>query len=477
MMMPEPDGRATWPTIRPTDLTRRLLRESFPLFMGHLQTDDGRLLEVAPHHVAWCQLITDHPRLALLAPRDHSKTTVGLAFVLWLFFRHATDPDTALPLVGAPSTYTAVLFSATHDQARVLMTRFRELLGANAWLFPEPAGDALVGSRPPVIAESHIRLASGGELLTRAFGTSTRGLHPDFLLLDDVLNDQNSGSDAQREKTWHYFTSTLLPMHPERILIVGTAIHAVDLLHRLSPRSPAAIDGSVHDFTWRRYRAIDDETGAALWPGRHSYEELSRIRDFDASMFSREYQNDPRDDVATLFPHELTQPAVDAGAGLTLLPLYQPEPGEWVVLGADLALSERVGADFTVAIVAAYDPQTGGRRILTIRRERGLDFAAQMTLFTDLAMSYGVHIAVIEKNGFQRWLLEELQRQPGGGVFFGHTTTGPNRMRLEEDGIPILKLALLADRWIVPSGDARSRGTGTDLAGRARRVRLAREPL
>lgn len=30
--------------------------------------------------------------IMLLSPRDHSKTTVALVFVLWQFFRHARGP-------------------------------------------------------------------------------------------------------------------------------------------------------------------------------------------------------------------------------------------------------------------------------------------------------------------------------------------------------------------------------------------------
>jgi len=110
----------------------------------------------------------------------------------------------------------------------------------------------------------------------------------------------------------------------------------------------------------------------------------------------------------------------------------------------------------TVAIVAAVDLRFGTRRVLTIRRERGLDFQAQINLFTDLAMTFHVDVGFIEQNGFQGWLVDELRKRPGGGVFFGHTT-GRGRLSFAEDGIPILKLALHRGRWIMPSADPASR--------------------
>lgn len=451
MTMSSSTSETSEPLLRPKDVVVRLMQQDLAFFMSQLLDVDGRPLQVAAHHRRWCQLIADNPRLVLLAPRDHSKTTVGLAFVLWQFFRHATGHPAGTPT----GRYLAVLFSATYEQARVLMTKFRDLLAANAWLFPESAHPAAGLARPVAASETQIRLASGAELLIAAYGTSRRGLHPDLVLLDDVLNDQNSGNEEQRTKTWRYFTHTILPMHPKRILVVGTALHAADLLHRLAPRS-GTLGGPVHDFDWRRYRAIIDDKETALWPDRHPYPALARLRDEEPTMFSREYMNDPRDDLATFFPRDLTQLAIDAGAGLTMLSWYGKEPGEFVVLGADLARSERIGADYTVAIVVAFNITTGQRRVLTIRRERGLDFAAQIALFTALAVDYQVDVGYIEQNGFQGWLVDELRKLPGGDVFYGHTT-GRGRMRLDADGIPMLKVALVRGQWVFPSGDDAAR--------------------
>ncbi len=438
---------------------RQLRYERLSVFMSELVDLDGRRLQVAAHHELWCELVSHHPRLVLLAPRDHSKTTLALVYVLWQFYRHAIDRAGAIRSMPQPGPYLAVLFSATGKQAAVLMSRFRDLLAANAELFVTKTGPASSWSRPLSASETHIRLASGAELLTRAYGTSTRGLHPDLLLLDDVLSDDNSGTELARTKAWTYFTSTLLPMHPARILVVGTTIHAADLLQRLSPRVGLPYGSPVLGFAWRRFPALDERTETALWPGRHPYAELVALRDAEPVMFAREYMNDPRDERTTYFPRSLTGVAVTAGAGLTLVPYYRKTATEIVVLGADLARSERIGADYTVAIVVAFDWQSGIRRVLTVRRQRGLDFAAQVALFTDLVASYGIDLALIENNGFQGWLLDELRTRPGGQVFLGHTT-GRGKLRLDRDGIPRLKLALVAGRWVVPSGDEESRAVG-----------------
>lgn len=352
-----------------------------------------------------------------------------------------------------------MLFSATHDQAHVLMARFRDLLAANEALFAIDPGRA--ATTRTASSQSHVRLGSGAEFMTRAWRTSTRGLHPDLIVLDDVLNDTNAGSEEQRAKTWRYFIDTIVPMHAERLLIVGTSLHADDLFHRLAPREVRDEDGAwaqapTLDVTWRRFPALLEDEGASLWPGRHPYEQLVRLREAEPGMFAREYQNDPRDYRASLFPRALTEAAIEAGGELVLVPSYRHRAGELVVLGADLALSGAVGADYTVIMVSAWDVATGTRRLLAAYRVRGMDIDQQVGLLRELCITYQVDAGVIEDNGFQRFVVQELRRYPETRHVVGHTTTRTGKADVAF-GIPSIKFALRSKLWVIPSGDAGSR--------------------
>jgi hypothetical protein len=451
--LPEP------PRLPATEVFYRLLYSNFAFFMSQLGDSSGALLTVAPHHRAWCELIATSKRLVLMAPRTHGKSTLSLAYILWQFWRHGHVPGSGQPQSADPRPFTAALFSATRQQAEVLLETFRDLLLANEWLFGEvgPQGTAAARRLQLSWSKASVRLASGAELRVRAYRTSTRGLHPDLLILDDVLNDQNSLSQHQRDLTWRYFVGTLLPMGSPRILIFGTAFHRDDLLHRLAPRSPAAGGGiaqPVRGFVWHRDPALDPVTGAALWPERHPAIELTELRDADPMTFSREYQNEPRDDAASMFPYELTQRALDAGADLTFLPAYRGSANEAVVLGADIAVSAAAGADYTVVIIAAYELDTGRRRVLTIRRLKGLDLAGQIELLGGLCRAYGVARGVVEANGFQDWLASELAKRADTRMIFGHTT-GREKTSLA-DGVPLLNLAFLRNLWVMPTGNVES---------------------
>jgi hypothetical protein len=233
-MMSDPGDGKPAQRARASAIVRALLYADFSFFVSQVRDSAGEPLAVAAHHRRWARLIADSPRLVLLAPRDHGKTTLLLVYVMWQFYRHVHDPF-GRPLRNATGTFSAVLVSATWDQARVLLATFRDLLLANVTLLGEIGSSGTSEGRRQQVrwSRSDVRLRGGAELRIRAFGTSTRGLHPDLLLLDDVLSDANTAKRAHRERTYRYFTGTLLPMNPGQLIVFGTALHSDDLLHRL----------------------------------------------------------------------------------------------------------------------------------------------------------------------------------------------------------------------------------------------------
>ena len=181
--------------------------------------------------------------------------------------------------------------------------------------------------------------------------------------------------------------------------------------------------------------------------------------------------NDPRDDAASLFPSALTDRAIAAGADLTFASSWK-SAGEVVVLGADVAISEHARADFTVVIVAAYSITTGCRRILEAQRHKGLNLRAQEDLIADVCARFDVTAAVVEDNGFQKWLLERLEQRPETrGRVHGHTTGRDKRSAQEGITAP----ECIPCRPVVGAERRRTLAPfRPGLAGRARRVRLAR---
>jgi hypothetical protein len=225
-----------------TPTEARLMYESPVYFMSRLCDERGSALMLPSHIAEWLGLFQDNERVVLLAPRDHAKTTTVLCYLLWLCWRHNRHPDLGTLLADLPEgVWEAVIFSAQLDQATHFFEKFQSLLLANESLFwdviPEVAGGRRAAVRD-VWSRTRTRLKNRAEISIRAFRTSTRGLHPDLLILDDVQSDENTSSSYQRDKNWRYFSGTLVPMNPTQLIVVGTAFHYDDLLHRLRPSRP-----------------------------------------------------------------------------------------------------------------------------------------------------------------------------------------------------------------------------------------------
>lgn len=440
----------------------RLMWEAFPFFMSQLRDDKGDRLIMGEHHEEWAEEMQWCPLLCLLAPRDHGKTWTVIAYLAWRAWRHNRDPFTGALMEDLPEgQFLAVIFSETLDQAKEFFSQFQSLLVANEDLFADVLPDFRRGKAATirsVWSRTRVRLKSRFDVSIRAYRTSTRGLHPNLIICDDVLSEKNSQTAYQRGKTWTYFIGTLMPMNAEQYIVVGTAQHYDDLLHRLKPdpkKPPLIIRNRKVRFRWLKYRAVDWDTKIVLWPARHSLADLEGRRAQDPIIFSREMQNDPRDDASSLFPFTLTNPAIQRGANLVFLQEYRKPAEELVILGMDIAMSESVGADYTVVGVASLNRYTMHRRWLWAHRERGMSFEQQVNLLRFACSVFDVDIGVIEDNGFQKWLHTETEKYPEtAGRLVGHRT-GREKADWRE-GVPSFVLSLQQNLWTLPSGDAES---------------------
>lgn len=445
-----PDGHAVYGVDADGNLMipkQKAMYESFAFFMSELVDDKGEPLYVGEHHEQWCDAMQFEKRLVLLAPRDHGKTWTNVIYLMWRCWRHNRDENGRYLSHHPEGQFESLLFSDTYAQAGAFFEKMSVLILANEEIFQDIMPTGTRGTRKvlkDVWTGGLIRFRNLASVQTKAYMTSTRGLHPNLVICDDVLNDSNSATSHQRSKVWRYFVGTISPMlgpHGQ-LIVVGTAQHYSDLLHRLR---------TVSEFKWLKYRAVDWETGAVLWPERHNLQDLMQRRDMDPVLFSKEYQNDPRDDSSSLFPHSLTQPAIDQGAGFKFLPAYTKRAGEFVVLSADFALSEQVGADYCVINVARLDMATQRRQLLWAVREKAWGFQTQVDMLRMACSQFDVDIGVIENNSFQRWVRQETEKYPEtAGVIVGHTT-GIEKTTLK-DGVPGLIIALRQGLWQIPDG-------------------------
>lgn len=427
---------------------------------------NGRFM-VADHHVAWDELVTTHKRLCVLAARDHGKTFFfDFAYVLWKICFQANG--------------RGYIFSATQAQAIRILGDVKDEIEGNprlSWL--RDGGFVRWTS-------TSITLANGHKVYARGYGTKVRGAHPDWIVVDDGLNDEDAYSEIVRRKNIDYFFTAITNMIVPggQIIVVGTPFHAADLYSELkkNPRyhfakfsAVVTTDGVQHALWPERY-ALNDEDQAALEAKGVIVESLAkRALEIGPIRFAREFRCDPVSDDMSLFPERLFRgqdveiPGAVLGAprrvwaSAGILSFY---------VGVDIALSSTTGADYFVIFVLGLDAQ-GNRWIVDLQREKGLSYQEQLSRITATGRRYAPDLIYIEANQMQRVWGDELIRTTdlpiakfyttGGGMSAkarrrnlpkGNTVSA-NKNSLE-GGVPGLRVPLENRKLRVPRGDTHS---------------------
>ena len=389
----------------------------------------GRFL-VSEHHEEWDELIAKYKRLCILAPRDHGKTYFfDFAYPIWQCYRQ-------------PGSIGFIL-SATQPQAERILEDIKSEIESNpklAHLIPER-----VGAR---WSSTYMRLANGSRIYARGFGTKVRGAHPDWIVVDDGLNDETIYSEMVRKKQADYFFTAISNMvvPTGQIIVVGTPFHADDLYGELR-KNP--------EYAFRKYPAMRAD-GTALWPDRYSPERLdAKKREIGAIRFTREFMVDPISDDMSLFPRALFQGqptemlAVKLGAPADF---WKKDLGLTLYMGVDIAISSSVSADYFVCFVMGLDKH-GNRYVVDIERHHGMPYNVQLGVINRLGRLYEPALIFIESNQLQQVYGDELIRLTDLPIKKFQTTAVKNMI---DKGVPSLRVLLENKKFRIPRGDARS---------------------
>lgn len=164
-------------------------------------------------------------RDAIAAPRGEAKSTkVSMSFVLWC-------------VVTAIKWYPVIIMDA-FEQAAEMLEAIKAELEANPRLagdFPEVAGQGKVWRAGVIVT------ANGRKI--EAFGSAKKirgrrhGAHrPDLAVGDDIENDENVNTPAQRDKLQNFVTKSVLNLGPPDdsmdAILIGTVLHYDSVLAR-----------------------------------------------------------------------------------------------------------------------------------------------------------------------------------------------------------------------------------------------------
>lgn len=355
---------------------------------------------------------------AIAAPRGEAKSTnVGLIFLIWC-------------LVTGRKHF-AVLIMDAFEVAAVMLEAVKAELESNPRLrmdFPASTGQGRVWQAGVIVTPDNRKVQAFGA------GKRMRGLRhgphrPDLVICDDLENDENVRSPAQRDKLEMWLKRTVLQLGATDgrtdYLVIGTVLHYDSLLARLlanplwhAKRFQAVIQWPARMDLWDRFEALllnegeaealayhaehqrDMDAGAVVsWPAARPLLRLMMIRARDGhATFDSEYQNDPV--------------SGDNAPFEGCIVFWAERDREWVLYGAcDPSLGKfGAGRDPSAILVGGYNRRTGILDVIEARIAKRVPDRIIEDIIA-LQEQYGCIAWAVETVQFQEFLRTELVKR------------------------------------------------------------------
>lgn len=404
------------------------------------------------HHLEWGDLVHRYKKLCIEAARDHGKSYYfSNAYAAWQLYKYAKPKGTQFSARPTKSNSNrGYLFSFSLQQSVDLMEILKNTIEGNDILKERLYPDSK--DKSGAWASTNIVCRNGARLTCKGFGSSVRGAHPYWIVVDDGLKDNVIYSQLQRQKSIDYFHSVIMNMLVPggQIIVVGTPFHASDLYGDLKSKSIHAT-GNKKGWFVIEYPAIFPD-GRILWPQRWSFFDLMDKKATQGNIiFSRENLCRPITNESSIFPLKVLERSLVRMENYVLVRNRDDFPIKFnkVVVGCDFAISANVGTDYTVFTVWGVDDETGERWLLHFYRDKGKTFHEQMQVLKGINVRFRPDTMILEQNTFQQIFVQESDKQ--GLPVIGHTT-GIDKYDLKT-GWPGLAIDFERGKIHIPIGD------------------------
>jgi predicted phage terminase large subunit-like protein len=371
----------------------------FTLYLSHYIKNQS-----APFHEELFSL-TDDPSwklLCVVAFRGSGKSTIfTMSYALW-------------SILGVQQKKFILILCQTRTQAKQHMMNLRQELENNK-LLKDDLGPFREENEGEWGSSSLVFSRTNARITVASVEQSIRGIRhqenrPDLIIADDVEDLASTKTQEGRDKTHQWFTSEVIPVGDinTRIVCVGNLLHEDSLLMRLK----GDIESGRRNGTFRSFPLVDDAE-KILWPGKYptleSINEQKKIIGSE-SAWQREY-------LLRIITDEdqIVQPK--------WIRYYDTLPSEelnsdfrFSSTGIDLAISDKVTADYTAMVSAKIFGRGSDLQIYILPNpiNEKLDFpnATERAKKLSLSLGGGIYTKLyIEDVGYQRSFIQYLNMQ------------------------------------------------------------------
>lgn len=334
-------------------------------------------------------------QLVLVAFRESGKSTLmTTAFPLWA-------------VIGNLQKKYIVIVSQTQYQAQQHLANVarelesNELIRKDFWPYDYEENE---------LGVTAINLPKfGARIIAVSREQGVRGLRhgphrPDLIIADDVEDSRTVKNRDSRNRNFAWFTGELLPLGGDntKYIVVGNLLHEDSLLMRLKD----GIERGERNGAYREYPI--ESKGVSLWPERFpdkaALKKLER-RIADRIRFEREYRlHLVPDDTQLITPNMIHH--------YKEVPELLRNEHRKLVVGVDLALSERDWADYTAMVTLDIRGSGDSIRIYVLPHpiNKRVGFFETVDVVSDLNVMLHGPKFYVESTAYQDALVQAMKR-------------------------------------------------------------------
>lgn len=425
-------------------------------------------------------------------PRDHGKSKhLSVAYPLW---RIAKDHNVRILAIsrtaGVAESFLSEIVSNVErnerykEWARAIDPEGEGVIPRMKVLRKQTedwSGKSITIDRPDVSMKDPTIWATGlfGQILSR---------RADVIICDDVVDQQNSATEAQRKKVIDWIETTVLPVLVPggTFIYLGNTWHQDDVVSKfmndprfiVQKKQGAIILEAVRQDLWQKWGSIMlnitvkpkdrfdqaeafyqsnkeamDEGSQVLWKERYPYSRLYFERMLNPYVFARMYQCDPSNRPDQVIKDEWIEAALKKGFHMRMQDLPHPKNILMVsAAGMDLAISQEEHADDTALIYMdlvqyGYDGIDDGDYIWRQIHRGKFTPNEQRTKAKEAWANHGMQTIRVESVGYQASLTIDLANE---GVPVTAYHTGKEKMD-PEIGINSLAVVMELGKMVIPS--------------------------
>jgi hypothetical protein len=420
----------------------------------------------APFHRAWHEFFSNTRLGVISAAVEHGKTLqIGVGRLLWEI---GNDPE-----------LRCMIICASEDRAVEILSRIKKHIRLNKRLhevFPHlrrSSNPEDEWSRRTITVER----TTTGDPTIQARGPGAKdilGARLDLVIIDDLLNDENTGTKYARDKLHSWLDDVVMsrvvdildgeePSEDDvfgRVFFIGNPWNSDDLLARLSRLKAwrAMVTSAVENpddppHEWR-------PTWPAQWPLRRlmARRDSTLPHSFARKYLCRVLSDDIRRFAKAWIDHMFAQ-----GRGLQLLDKQPKYKGSRMrcFTGSDYGIGKKKKDAETVLFTIAIEPVPPFRRVVVniqAGRWKGHEILSRAA---KTCRAFDSELCT-ESNVAQRWM-GQFAREFEGLSVRQLPTTGKNKWD-EDYGVESIAVEMRSGLWIAPTGPNGTQSAATTVA-------------